>query len=107
MCDTAEFEPIEGSPLRLRTSARVASNDYVEVFMDRVVFPDGREGTHLRVWEPTGGVAVLVQEPTRHEDHALFVLASGPRQGEPMIRQVLVDSRHHGGQGRARHGNEI
>ena len=46
-------------PVRLAEHL-VASNRYVSVYMDDVRFPNGRDGTHVRIVEPTGGAVILV-----------------------------------------------
>lgn len=61
MAKTA-FRPIANGPVTLRGSRRVAANRFVEVYMDDVSFPDGQEGTHVRVREPGGGAVVLVMD---------------------------------------------
>lgn len=49
------------NPRPVRTAEHlIASNRFVSVFMDDVRFPNGHDGTHLRVVEPTGGAVVLV-----------------------------------------------
>ncbi len=60
MANKEDFHPIPGSPISLRRVQQVAENQYFQVFMDEVAFSDGRQGTHLRIREPQGGVAVLV-----------------------------------------------
>lgn len=55
------FAPINGSPVRLLKSKKIAENRFTEVYMDELEFADGHQGTHLRVHEPGGGVVVLVQ----------------------------------------------
>ena len=46
-------------PVRLAENM-VTSNRYVSVYMDDVRFPNGRDGTHVRIVEPTGGAVALV-----------------------------------------------
>jgi 8-oxo-dGTP pyrophosphatase MutT (NUDIX family) len=55
-----DFRPINESPISLCQSARVAANQYVEVYMDDVVFAGGQAGTHVRIREPNAGAVVLV-----------------------------------------------
>lgn len=65
-------------PIVCEQSNLVAVNEYVSVFMDDVVFPDGITGTHLRVDEPTGGAAVLVVDGNgRIYLHKVFRYATG------------------------------
>ncbi|MFP3915146.1 MAG: NUDIX hydrolase [Actinomycetota bacterium] len=45
---------------------RIAQNRFASVYLDDVRFRDGSLGTHLRIDEPTGGVAIVVVDPDGH-----------------------------------------
>lgn len=53
----------DSRPLATVDEIMVAENGYVSMYMNRVRFASGREGTHARIVEPMGGVVVVARNP--------------------------------------------
>ena len=61
---------------QLLQQREIESNRYVRVYMDRLRFPDGTEGTHLRVTESTGAAILVVDEQGRLYLHHAYHYAA-------------------------------
>jgi 8-oxo-dGTP pyrophosphatase MutT (NUDIX family) len=71
--DRNEFQTIKGAPIETVKVENIGGNTYVNVYMDTVRFKDGKEGTHLRVYEPGhGAVVVVVDQSGRLYIHEVF-----------------------------------